>query len=121
MKWEDQWVTVEWQELKPGDIVKIHEKEEFPADMILLASSEEMGDCKVQTSNLDGEVNLKTKQALSQTMDLFEGETMKTGNFQIKATVNPPCYGLNTFSGNIHIDEPLWVDYRQLLLRVRFI
>jgi Cation transport ATPase len=45
--------------LCPGDLVKIFDKEEFPADLIVFTSSEYSGDCKVQTSNLDGEENLK--------------------------------------------------------------
>ena len=43
-----------------GDILLIREGECFPADLILLASSNE-GVCFIQTSSLDGEKNLKKR------------------------------------------------------------
>ena len=49
--------------MRVGDIIKVGEGEQIPADMILLESSS--GDCFVQTSNLDGERALKHKQCLS--------------------------------------------------------
>ena len=44
-------------------IVKIHSEEFFPADIVLLRSSEPKGVCYVETKNLDGETNLKHKTA----------------------------------------------------------
>ena len=44
----------------------------FPADLVLLSSSNEDGICYVETINLDGESNLKIKQALDQTKHLDE-------------------------------------------------
>ena len=47
--------------MKVGQVVKIMSQEFFPADMILLKSSELKGVCYVETKNLDGETNLKHK------------------------------------------------------------
>jgi P-type E1-E2 ATPase len=47
-------------EIEVGDIVYIKEGDMFPADLIILASSNE-GVCFIQTSSLDGEKNLKKR------------------------------------------------------------
>ena len=56
-----------WKDVFVGDIVRIKENEFFPADILLLSSSEQDGICYVETKNLDGETNLKTKNALPST------------------------------------------------------
>ena len=52
-----------WKRVVVGDILRIDNNQEMPADMILLTSSEQHGSCCVETSNIDGESNLKLKQA----------------------------------------------------------
>jgi P-type E1-E2 ATPase len=47
--------------LRVGDIVRVKDKEEIPADLILFESSEKGGKAYIQTMSLDGEINLKPK------------------------------------------------------------
>jgi phospholipid-transporting ATPase len=68
-------VKREWHSLKTGMIVKVLCDEFFPADLVLLRSSETKGVCYVETKNLDGETNLKHKvsnKVLNQALQRLE-------------------------------------------------
>ncbi|KAL8139534.1 hypothetical protein V2J09_005555 [Rumex salicifolius] len=106
----------EWRNLRVGDIVKVKKDEFFPADIVLLSSSYEDAVCYIETMNLDGETNLKLKQALDVTSSLTE-----ESNFQdFKATIRceDPNANLFAFVGKMEYQEqqhPL--SSQQLLLR----
>ncbi|KAH9136730.1 hypothetical protein LEN26_006021 [Aphanomyces euteiches] len=53
----------QWQQVEVGDILFLKDKDELPADILILATSEEEGRCFVETCNLDGETNLKRRTA----------------------------------------------------------
>jgi magnesium-transporting ATPase (P-type) len=53
-----------WKDLTPGQIVKINKNENFPADLLLIYSSNKNGAAFTETKNLDGETNLKYKEAI---------------------------------------------------------
>lgn len=50
-----------WQDIKVGMLIRVNEDEFFPADLIVLKSSDAKGGLFVETKNLDGETNLKAK------------------------------------------------------------
>jgi phospholipid-transporting ATPase len=52
-----------WEQVHVGNILKVLEGQYFPADLILLKSADKSGQCYVETKSLDGETNLKTRQA----------------------------------------------------------
>ncbi|PIA48734.1 hypothetical protein AQUCO_01400950v1 [Aquilegia coerulea] len=57
-----------WKEIRVGDILKISVNDTLPCDMVLLSTSDPTGVAYVQTINLDGESNLKTRYAKQETL-----------------------------------------------------
>lgn len=57
-------IQKQWKNLKIGQLVKIKKDENFPADLILLYSSNKNGSAFSETKNLDGETNLKYRESL---------------------------------------------------------
>ncbi|OKL62805.1 Phospholipid-transporting ATPase DNF1 [Talaromyces atroroseus] len=53
-----------WKSVKVGDFVRLYNGDEIPADIVVLSSSDPDGACNIETKNLDGETNLKVRQAL---------------------------------------------------------
>ncbi|KAH1096056.1 hypothetical protein J1N35_012977 [Gossypium stocksii] len=63
-----------WKKIRAGEVVKIHADETIPCDMVLLGTSDPSGLAYIQTMNLDGESNLKTRYARQETASsIFEG------------------------------------------------
>ncbi len=53
-----------WKNVQVGDFVRLYNEEQIPADVVILSTSDPDGACYIETKNLDGETNLKVRQAL---------------------------------------------------------
>ncbi|RDX74726.1 putative phospholipid-transporting ATPase 9, partial [Mucuna pruriens] len=105
-----------WRDLKVGDVVRVEKDEFFPADLILLASNYEDAICYVETMNLDGETNLKLKQALEGTSQLQEDSSFRDFRAEIKC--EDPNANLYTFVGSLELEDQQYpLAPQQLLLR----
>lgn len=62
-KGEIRWENSTLAEIKVGDIIRIDDLEQVPADCVLLKVAENKPECFVKTAALDGERNLKPKLA----------------------------------------------------------
>ncbi|KAL5287332.1 ATP8A1 family protein [Megaselia abdita] len=91
------WESIRWQELVVGDIVKIQNNKFFPADLLLLSSSEPQGMSFIETANLDGETNLKIRQGVSATARLLEKSDLL--NFKGVVECELPNRHLYEFNG----------------------
>lgn len=58
------WAKKSWQSLQVGDIVKLQRDDAAPADILLLHSTGPNNVAYIETMALDGETNLKSKQAI---------------------------------------------------------
>ncbi|KAJ6803894.1 phospholipid-transporting ATPase 1-like [Iris pallida] len=68
-----------WKKIRVGEVMKIYADESVPCDMVLLGSSDPNGIAYIQTMNLDGESNLKTRYARQETAPMILGEGSYSG------------------------------------------
>lgn len=105
-----------WKNLRVGDIVKVEKDEFFPADLLLLSSSYDDAICYVETMNLDGETNLKLKQALEVTSNLHEDSNFR--DFKATVKCEDPNANLYAFIGSMEFEEQTYpLSPQQVLLR----
>lgn len=135
-----QFTEKHWRDVRVGDICRIESSEFFPADLILLSSSEPEGLCYIETSNLDGyvaahhdkemrthclpgysEVNLKIKQALPETAKYVSPSDVARLRGTIKS--EQPNNRLYNYDGTLSLEtddgktRDLPLDPGKLLLR----
>jgi len=65
----------------------------FPADILLLQSSSNQGLCNIETANLDGETNLKIKQAVGHSYALRNGEFLGEQKSNEEEVADPDPFG----------------------------
>ncbi|KAK3535885.1 hypothetical protein QTP70_021184 [Hemibagrus guttatus] len=111
------WEIVHWEKVAVGEVVRASNGDHLPADLIILSSSEPQGMCYIETSNLDGETNLKIRQGLHITSEIKDIDSLMrlSGRMECES----PNRHLYEFVGNIRLDGqstvPLGPD--QILLR----
>lgn len=64
------------QDLKVGQIVKVHQNERLPADLLLLYTTEKTGSVFIRTDQLDGETDWKLRKAVPLTQKISPPETI---------------------------------------------
>ncbi|KAI0869211.1 hypothetical protein GGS24DRAFT_171302 [Hypoxylon argillaceum] len=97
------WAQVEWSDVKVGDIVKLQRDEEVPADIILLHATGENGIAYIDTMDLDGETNLKSRETLRdfKDCDTIAGLQLTVAEFVVEDP-NPDLYH---FDGRVTINH----------------
>ncbi|KXX81576.1 putative phospholipid-transporting ATPase DRS2 [Madurella mycetomatis] len=109
-----------WINVAVGDIVRVESEEPFPADLVLLASSEPEGLCYIETANLDGETNLKIKQALPETSSMVSSSELSRLGGRVRS--EQPNSSLYTYEATLTMqagggEKELPLNPEQLLLR----
>ncbi|GMT19150.1 hypothetical protein PFISCL1PPCAC_10447 [Pristionchus fissidentatus] len=98
---------MEWKNILVGDFVHLSHDEIIPADILLLKSSAKSGTCYVETSNLDGESNLKQRQ-VARAMGKYHSLTCEMpfspDEFNYRVVVEAPCTDVYKFDG--HLESP---------------
>ncbi len=114
--------NIPWKDVQVGDVVKVEKDKFFPADLVMLGSSStKKGQCFIETKNLDGETNLKSKYVQDDIHNACpeEAQVMQLLGGNIHA--ESPTINLNKFKGTMshrglgNTEFPL--SERNLLLR----
>ncbi len=98
-----------WKDLRVGDVIKIRTDEFVPADCLLLASHsaevEGTETCHIETMQLDGETNLKMRQAVAATAQFCDAEERWCSACEeLQLTVDTaPSADFSSFAGFVQV------------------
>jgi magnesium-transporting ATPase (P-type) len=112
-----------WADVKVGDIVRVKDREAFPADCVFLrACDPEPGQCWVSTKPLDGESDTKLRLAVKQAAALMPDAEVATCLKALRGATfraEPPNDKVNDFTGLLFLEgqEPVLVTPQNMLLR----
>ncbi|KAL7922515.1 hypothetical protein ACQKWADRAFT_292662 [Trichoderma austrokoningii] len=100
----NDWMHVQWQHVQVGDIVRLGRDEPVPADMVVLHATGPNGVAYIETMALDGETNLKAKQAcplLADRCDTVDG--LRSTHATVVS--EDPNLDLYNYVGRVAIDD----------------
>ncbi|XP_067827575.1 phospholipid-transporting ATPase ID isoform X3 [Heptranchias perlo] len=106
-----------WMNVRVGDVIKLENNQFVAADLLLLSSSEPHGLSYVETAELDGETNLKVRQALTVTSELGT-DMCRLAEFDGEIICETPNNKLDKFKGTLFWkDKKYSLDNEKMLLR----
>ena len=117
---------IPWKDIQVGNLILIENDDRVPADLVILNSSNIDKTCFIETSNLDGESNLKLKNCVLEVgsnMDSGSAETGLKGNIHLEncsLRTEQPNNRLHYFEGSLKLKgHPRGVplDIKNMILR----
>jgi magnesium-transporting ATPase (P-type) len=109
------------EDIKSGDIIKLNGHCQVPVDLVLIMSSyySDGNKCYVETANIDGETNLKMREAPSALLSKVSSGVVSEDLFQGHIEFEPPNKNIHNFIGALHIKglEPIALSADNMLLR----
>ncbi|KAG5665387.1 hypothetical protein KAF25_009512 [Fusarium avenaceum] len=100
---DGNWNQVQWQHVRVGDVIRLRRDNPVPADMVLLHATGPNGIAYIDTMALDGETNLKSKQAcplLAERCNTLEGLRAT----QATIISENPNLDLYSYDGRVTVD-----------------
>ncbi|KAF9149053.1 hypothetical protein BG015_009164 [Linnemannia schmuckeri] len=96
---QPEFVKEQWHNLRVGDFIMLKNNQAVPADAIILSTSEAEGSCFIETKDLDGETNLKTRMSLHETSKYNTARRCSRLKFYVD--MEPINANLFTFNGSL--------------------
>ncbi|KAI0999106.1 putative phospholipid-transporting ATPase [Podosphaera aphanis] len=111
------WKTIKWENIRVGDIVKLQRNDHVPADIVLLQVDGQNNIAYIETMALDGETNLKSKQAPQALINPLKSLNEIVG-CRDQVVVEDPNTDLYNFDGRITINgETLPLTINEVVFR----
>lgn len=115
---DPHWMKTSWEDLRVGDFVKILDNESIPADILICATSEEEDVAFVETKNLDGETNLKSRHAVPSLRTFRDAKACANSDSSFQIQCDRPDTNMYRLNGNVVMDNQTSpVDLSMTLLR----
>ncbi|KAF9478485.1 phospholipid-translocating P-type ATPase [Pholiota conissans] len=112
------WRETYWEDLRVGDFVKIADNESFPADILICSTSEEENVAFVETKNLDGETNLKSRHAVAALASLNTARQCADPRNRLHIQCERPDTDMYRLNANVTFNGEIFaVDLSHTLLR----
>ncbi|KAK3808047.1 MAG: hypothetical protein JOS17DRAFT_692052, partial [Linnemannia elongata] len=121
---QPEFIKEQWHNLRVGDFIMLKNNQAVPADAIILSTSEAEGSCFIETKDLDGETNLKTRMSLHETSKYNTARRCSRLKFYVD--MEPINANLFTFNGSLTMlakkrgsgaETTIPVDINNMLLR----
>ncbi|ANQ11113.1 Phospholipid-transporting ATPase [Plasmodium coatneyi] len=110
----DGTIKKRWKDVNAGDIILCRRSEFFCADILLLSTSDNNGIAFVETSSLDGETNLKVKEANGFVFNILTSDRSeaihKIKNLKGFIISEKPNKDLTTMYGTIYFEKDETTD-----------
>lgn len=112
------WKKCAWEDVAVGDFVKIMDNEPLPADIIICATSEEENVAFVETKNLDGETNLKSRNAVPALSHLRTARECASAHNAFRLDCDRPDVNMYKLNAAIKVGKETFpADMQTVLLR----
>ena len=110
---------MQWKYIQIGDYIKVEQDGFFPADMVVVKSTEDEGVCYVETKNLDGETNLKNKNVPKELWTKFDPAHEGIAHFDASLNFEGPNNFIYKFDGRIETsaDQIIPLGNENIVLR----
>ncbi|KAL0067071.1 hypothetical protein AAF712_005858 [Marasmius tenuissimus] len=112
------WKKLYWEDVRVGDVVKICDNEPIPADILICATSEEENEAYVETKNLDGETNLKSRHAVPTLVHLESAKACAKKENRFSIDLDSPDTNMFKLNATVRQDDnQVPADLSMVLLR----